>query len=197
MGVYYTTYVLGDVSQMGTFAIAINLPMMLGLVFVPILVKKLGIYRTNLYGMSLTILIGIPLIWAGFTKNIPVILLCLALRSAFSASLMGTLNAIIAEISGYTFRKTGVRIEGSMYSCSSLGIKIGSGIGSGASGWLLAWGGYNGALAVQSAGTNSMITVVYFVIPVVLFGIIALFTKFLNVQQANNELDAKQAEAAA
>lgn len=184
MGVYYTQYVLGDVSLMAPLSIAINMPTILGLFFVPTLVKKFGIYKTNYIGMTLTILVGIPLIWAGFTNVATVLIICFALRSLVSASLMGTLNAVIARISDYVLKKDKVRIEGSMYSCSSMGIKLGGGIGSAACGWILALGGFQGNLAVQAASTNLVITVAYCVIPVILFAIIAVLCKVLNVEKA-------------
>lgn len=189
LGAYYTQYSLGNVGLMAQFSIANNMPTILGLFFVPFIVKKFGIYRTNLTGMSVSILVGIPLIWAGLTGNIPVLVVCLALRCMCSAPLMGTLGAVIAQIAAYVYKKEHVHIEGSMYSCSSMGIKLGGGIGSAACGWLLAIVGFDGTLEVQSAATNMGISVVYCVVPVVLFAVIALLCRGLNVEKAIQELD--------
>ncbi len=189
LGAYYTQYSLGNVNLMAQFSIANNMPTILGLFFVPVIVKKFGIYRTNLTGMSLSVLVGIPLIWAGLTGNITILVVCLALRCMCSAPLMGTLGAVIAQIAAYVHKKENVHIEGSMYSCSSMGIKLGGGIGSAACGWLLKLVGFNGTLEVQSAATNMGISIAYCVIPVVLFAVIALFCKGLNVEKAIGELD--------
>ena len=104
---------------------------------------------------------------------------------------MGTLNAVIARISEYVWKKDHLHIEGSMYSCSSMGIKLGGGIGSAACGWLLALGGFDGKAAVQTAMTNSAITISYCVIPAVFFALIAVFCKTLNVEKAITELEEK------
>ncbi len=189
LGVYYTKYSLGNVELMAQFSIANNMPTILGLFFVPLIVKKFGIYRVNLTGMSLSILVGIPLIWAGLTGNITVLIVCLGLRCMCSTSLMGTLGAVIAQIAAYVYKKEHVHIEGSMYSCSSMGIKLGGGIGSAACGWLLAAVGFNGAREIQTAATNMGISIAYCVVPVVLFAIIALLCRGLNVEKAIQELD--------
>lgn len=56
--------------------------------------------------------------------------------------LQGDLNALIASCSEYTFLITRKRIDGTMFSCTSLGVKIDGGIGTALAGWLLAVSGY-------------------------------------------------------
>lgn len=189
LGAYYTEFSLGDVNLMAQFSVANNMPTILGLFFVPVIVKKFGIYRTNLTGMSCSIIVGIPLIWAGLTGNVTVLVICLGLRCMCSASLMGTLNAVIAQIAGYVAKKDHVHVEGSMYSCSSMGIKLGGGIGSAACGWLVNLVGFDQTLEVQSAATKMGFSISYCVVPVVLFAVIAVLLRGLNVEKAIQELD--------
>ena len=66
------------------------------------------------------------------------------LRGLGMSPMLGTMNAVIAETSEYTFKKDKVRLDGTMFSCSSMGIKLGSGIGTALCGWLLTLGGYVG-----------------------------------------------------
>ena len=73
------------------------------------------------------------------------ILLCMFIKERLQEHFPGTLNALIAEIR-YTFRTKGVHLDGMMFSCSSLGVKVGGGIGTAAVGWLLEAGGYVGTL---------------------------------------------------
>lgn len=47
------------------------------------------------------------------------------------------MNALIANCLEYTFLRTGKRVDGTMYSCTSLGTKLGGGIGTAIAGWLL------------------------------------------------------------
>ena len=193
LGAYYTQYSLGNPGLMAQFSIANNMPTIIGLFAVPFIVKKYGIYRTNLAGMCLSVLVGLVLIWAGLTGNITLLVVCMALRTMCSASLMGTLNAVIAQISALVYKKDGLRLEGSMFSCSSMGIKLGGGLGSAACGWIIAMLGFNGASAVQTAAVNQGISIAYCVLPVVMFAIIAVLLKGLNVEAELARIDAKNA----
>ena len=47
------TYVIGNPAMLGTFSMAMMLPMVVGLVFTPMLVKKFkGMYKVNLCGFG-------------------------------------------------------------------------------------------------------------------------------------------------
>ena len=52
------------------------------------------------------------------------------------------MNAVIASCSEYTYLTQGKRIDGTMYSCTSLGVKIGGGIGTAVVGWMLEFSGW-------------------------------------------------------
>ena len=73
------------------------------------------------------------------------------------------MNAVIAECSEYTYRLRGKRVDGTMYSCTSLGIKIGGGIGTAIVGWLLEISGYVGTNATQPASAITMLRNVFMV----------------------------------
>lgn len=55
-----------------------------------------------------------------------------------------------------------------MYSCASLGVKLGGGLGTAITGWLLAFSNYDKALAVQPESCINMLKLMYLVIPFVL-----------------------------
>ena len=104
--------------------------------------------------------------------------------------MMGTFNALVAEASEYTYRKTGKRLDGSMYSCTSFGMKVGSGIGSGLSGWLLAASGFDATAAVQSVACNNMLIFMFAGIPLIVTIATTVIYYFLKVEKANKELAA-------
>lgn len=198
VGVFFMTYVLGDEKLLGTFAVAINVPMIIGLLVTPFLVKKLhGMYKLNLVGYILgTICRGLVIVGA-MIGSIPMMLACSALASFAISPLQGDLTALIAASSEYTYLTQNKRIDGTMFSCSSFGTKLGGGIGTALSGWLLAASGFINDAAVQSAGCVRMISVMYLVIPTVINLVIALVLSRLKVEQANaklvSEKEAKQA----
>ena len=66
---------------------------------------------------------------AGYMGNFPLMLVFTAVSTLGIAPLQGDMNALIASCSEYTTLTTGHRIDGMMFSCSSLGIKIGGAFG--------------------------------------------------------------------
>ena len=52
-----------------------------------------------------------------------------------------------------------------MYSCTSLGVKLGGGLGTAITGWLLAFSNYDKALAVQPESCINMLKLMCLVIP--------------------------------
>ena len=126
MGIFFMTYILGDKSLLGVFAWAINIPLIAGLLLTPSLVKKFnGMYKLNLSGYVLATVARGLVIVAGYMGNVPLMLLFSGIASLGMSPLQGDLNALIAECSEYTFLTKGKRVDGTMYSCTSLGVKIG------------------------------------------------------------------------
>ena len=194
-GIYFMTYYMGDPALLGTFSLVSLIPVMIILTLTPALVKKFGtIRKLNLYARIVTILMGIIFVAAAANKNLPLMLGAAFLRNMAGGPLTGTLNALVAETSDYTWRTQKKRIDGVMFSCSSIGVKLGGGIGSAIVGWLLAWGGFNGQAAVQSVSAVNTIFFMYAVTPVVFGLIMAVLIYLLKVEDANRALDKKHLE---
>lgn len=193
IAIYYTTYVLGKPGMLGAFSTAQMLPQVIGLIFTPYIVQKLkGMYKINLYGYILAVIFRFGFIIGGYTGNIPLMLGSSAIAALCISPVVGDINALISAASEYTVRTKGKHIEGAMFSCSSLGIKVGGGIGSALSGILLASSGYVANAAHQSAATINMLNFMYLWIPSIAFVLIAVVMFFLRVEKANQEWDAKQ-----
>ena len=189
MGVYYMKYILGDANLLGTFSWAINIPMMIGLFLTPVLVSKLnGMFKINVTGYALSTVCRIMVLVAGYMGNLPLMLIFTALASFGMSPLQGDLNALIAACSDYTYKTKHKRIDGTMFSCTSLGVKIGGGIGTALCGWLLAAGGYVENAAVQSASCIGMLNFMYLWFPIILCGLITFLLSKLKVEQANKKL---------
>ena len=75
-----------------------------------------------------------------------------------------------------------------MYSCTSLGVKLGGGLGVAIQGWLLEFAGYDGTLAAQPDSAISMLQTMYLWIPVVITLIITFIMSRMKVEKANEEL---------
>ena len=189
MGIYYMTYVLKNANLLGVFSWAINIPMIIGLLFTPALVAKFGgMYKLNLMGNTLGTIGRLGVVIAGYLGSVPLMLACTAVAAIGMSPLQGDMNALIATCSEYTFLTHGKRVDGTMYSCTSLGTKLGGDIGTALAGWLLALSGYVGSAAVQSASTINMLHIMYLWMPMIFNLLITLILTRLNVEKANEEL---------
>ncbi|MGN9097205.1 MFS transporter [Flintibacter porci] len=190
VGTYYMTYVLGNKDLMGYFATALNVPMIVGLLLVPTIVAKLGgMYKINYSGYALATVGRILVIVAAYLGSVPMMLAFTAVASLGMCPLQGDLNAVIASASDYTYLTTGKRIDGTMYSCTSLGVKIGGGLGTAISGWLLAASGFiEGGVATQPESVLTMLNVMYLWLPMIFCALVTFLLTKLNVEKANAKL---------
>lgn len=189
MGIYYMTFVLGNENLLGVFSWAINIPLIIGLMLTPVLVERFhGMYRLNIGGYIIGTAGRALVIFAGYLHNIPLMLVFSGVAALGMSPLQGDLNALIASCSEYTFLTKGKRVDGTMYSCTSLGVKIGGGLGTAMCGWLLEWSGYNGLAAIQTASCLNMLHVMYLWIPMVINLLITFLLFRLNVESENQRL---------
>ena len=190
-GIYFMKYVLGDENLLATFSWAVNIPLILSLIVTPVLVDKFkGIYKVNVIGYTIAIVGRVLVLIAGYMESIPLMLAFSAFAALGMAPLQGSLNALIAETSEYTYLTKGKRINGTMYSCTSFGVKVGGGIGTAVAGWLLALSGYDSSLAVQTASCMNMIHIIYLWLPVIFNILILLVLTRLTVEKTNKALRA-------
>ncbi|MCD7884904.1 MAG: MFS transporter [Lachnospiraceae bacterium] len=192
VGTYYCIHVLKQEALLGVMSAAAMMPTILGVVFAPILVKKFGMYKSNTVTLLLSALSCIVLVIGGYTDGVVLVVLGLVLKSFFSGPISGSLNVIIAEISNYQLLRDGIRLEGRMYSCVSMGVKLGTGIASAFSGWLLSFAHYDGTLAVQSQSAIDMIRFLYIMVPSICTVFLLIIMKKLNIWKAVEQLKAKE-----
>ena len=191
MGIYFMTYILGDARLLGTFAWAINVPLIVGLLLTPLVVSRFGeMYRVNIGGYVIATLGRLGVLVAAYLHNIPLMLVLSGIAALGMSPLQGTLNAMIAEASEHTWLRTGKRIDGLMFSCTSLGVKVGGGLGTAVSGWLLAASHYDGHLDVQPSSAIQMLYVMYVWFPLIANALILFLLTRLDVERANARLKA-------
>ncbi len=189
MGIYYMKYILGNEDLFGDFGLAINIPMVAMLLVLPLIIQKMGgMYKLNVVGYIVATLGRLGVMVAGYMGNIPFMLAFTAFATLGIAPLQGDLNALIALCSEYTTMKTGHRLDGMMYSCSSLGIKIGGALGTAICGWLLDATGYIENAVVQNSATISMLQFLYLWAPAILCFVVMILLSRLRVEKANKEL---------
>lgn len=194
MGTYYTAHILGDKNLFGVFSWAINIPLIIALVFTPTLVAKMhGMYKLNVGSYALATVARALVAVAGYTGtgDVKMMLLFTAIAALGQGPWQGDMNAVIASCSEYTWLTKHKRVDGTMYSCTSLGVKLGGGLGTAITGWLLAFSNYDKALAVQPDSCINMLKLMYLVIPFVLDAIITFILSRMKVEEANDKIRAE------
>ena len=190
VGIYFMTYVLGNKNLFGVFSWAINIPLIIALVFTPNLVARWkGMYKLNKYSYMIATVGRLLVAIAGYMGNVPLMLAFTALAALGQGPWQGDMNAVIASCSEYTYLTKGKRIDGSMYSCTSLGVKIGGGIGVAVSGWMLSLSGFiNGDASIQPESCINMMYFMYLWLPFILDLLITIILSFMNVEGDNKKL---------
>ena len=118
------------------------------------------------------------------------LLLFTAIAALGQGPWQGDMNAVIAACSEYTWLTKHKRVDGTMYSCTSLGVKLGGGLGTAITGWLLAASHFDSALTVQPDSCINMLKIMYLVIPFALDAIITFILSRMKVEEANEKLRA-------
>lgn len=196
MGIYFMTYVLLNENLYPLFSWAINIPLIIALVITPALVEKWkGIYKLNLCGYIIGTLGRALVIAAAYLGSVPLMLVFTGIAAFGMGPWQGDMNAVIANCSEYTYLTKQKRVDGTMYSCTSLGIKLGGGLGIAITGWLLEFSGFDGTVAVQTSSCMNMLHMMYLWIPAALALVITFLMSKMNVEKANAELKCRQEEA--
>ena len=191
MGIYFMTYILLNKDLFGVFSWAVNIPLIIALLITPALVERWnGMYRLNLTGYCVATIGRALVVVAGYMGSVPLMLLFTAVAAFGTGPWQGDMNAVIASCSEYSYLTKQKRVDGSMYSCTSLGVKLGGGIGTAITGWLLAFSGYDGTKDVQVESCIDMLHIMYLWIPAIITLVITLIMSRMNVEKANAELKA-------
>ena len=151
-------------------------------------------YKLNLRGYMIAVAGRALVVVAGYIGSVPLMLLFTAVAALGQGPWQGDMNAVIASCSEYTFLTKGKRVDGTMYSCTSLGVKLGGGLGTAAAGWLLELSGFDGKLAIQPDSCINMLHIMYLWIPLVINIIIMVVLSKMNVEGANEKLRSEKGE---
>ena len=197
-GIFYATWVLKNKNLFGVFSWAVNIPLIIALIFTPTLVGKWkGMYKLNLRGYMLAVLGRGLVVVAGYMGSVPLMLLFTALAAFGQGPWQGDMNAVIASCSEYTYLTKGKKVDGTMYSCTSLGVKLGGGIGTAVVGWLLEFSGYVGTAASQPQSCINMLQFMYLWLPLIFNVLIMIILSKMNVEEANAKIRAEKGIASA
>jgi GPH family glycoside/pentoside/hexuronide:cation symporter len=153
--IYYCNNVIGDPSYMAMLMSIGQFPGLIMIAIMPYFSRKFSKRQFMAAGAVLLIAAFIVLGIAGANKGL--VLFGTILRALGVGPIICGVYAFIGDVVDYSEYKCGVRTEGLISSAQCIGCKIGIGLGSSVTGWVLAFGGYNGAAAEQTASAISAI----------------------------------------
>ena len=154
INIYYMTWIYGDPSLMGPFMSLIFFSMFIAVLVLGPLSMKIGKGATATLGMILQVIGGLlPL----FGATVPILMASAIFRGSGPAAMLGTRLAFTADVVEYGEWKTGRRTEGLIFSGTSMGQKIGQGLGGALVAVFLDIGGYVGGAPTQTPGALSAI----------------------------------------
>lgn len=192
VGVYYCSYILNDMSAFGWLTAAMYAPLCILLPLLVPLISKLGARKSNMIGAVISIAGGL----VAFINPHSMILVVIACFVGTTGMLPGyaTMTPLSADVAEYTKLKTGKDITPMFFACSSMGIKIGMGLGTAIAGVLLSASGYDGTLEVQSSAALQGITMTYLVPPIVGYILIIVLFYIFDLDKAMGKLKSKVVE---
>lgn len=151
-------------------------------------------YKVNLISYLITIPVAALLMFFGYRASFIGVLVLTFIRGITTAPLQGSINAIIAEVGQNAYLKKNVHVEGMMFSCTSVGMKVGSGLGTAISGWMLSAAHFVGEAEQQTEGVLNTIKFTYGAIPLIIVVLITVCLWRMHVVEENAQLQAAKAE---
>ncbi len=161
---YYMQYVVGNVGAFGTVSSIVQIfQIALMLLAAPFLMKKFGKRVTALAGMGASLLGYVLTALAG--TNIPFLIVANAIKGAGFGLGAATMWGLLQDAITYGQWMTNVQAVGMGNAASSFTMKIGSGIGTAALGWILAAGNFDAA--PESASSIAALGWAYIWVPII------------------------------
>lgn len=178
--IYYCNIVLGNPAFMSTMMFVSQFPGIIIMFLMP--------YIANKYSKQAFLILGSVCLLLGFLvtcfagANTMLLIVGTVIRAVGAGPLLGGVFALIPDVVDYGEWKFGTRSEGLISSAQSIGSKVGIGIGSALTGWILAAVHYNPA----EAPTEAVIAAIKFDftwLGVIISAVILLIVLFMNVEK--------------
>lgn len=189
MGAYYAAYNLGDGSLYGILSMASMLPLVICSPFAGKIHEKFGSMRkASFLGLAFGLVGALVTFFGCMVGNFVLVCAGMVVKAIGCIPFSSAVMAFLAETAVNIRLKKGVEMTGAVMSASSIGIKVGAGLGTAACGFMLNMGGYVGGAAVQSEQALNTIWLGYgggFLLTVL---VMVITTIFMKVEEENKQL---------
>ena len=182
LGTYYFMYVLGDVSlsSFGTSSLFTTAAQFISFLIIPFLVAKLG--RKKVVSFGIVVLIAASIMRLINPTNLEFCIVIAVVTMFGLTPAMSLIYIYIADITDEIASKyNGFRPAETVSMISSIGTKVGTGIGSALVGWSLASFRFKAEDLVQSAATTNGLIQLMVWLPVITLGIVGIILAMWDI----------------
>ena len=186
--VFFTRDVFGNADMYSLIAIISILSAVVVMAFAPKLFGKFGKRNVLLVAAVIGIVSGVIGYIGAMGLNATLVFVSTALHGVSLAPFVAAIFTFASDIIEYLELKLCQRYEGLVTSVSSIGSKVGTGLGSAILGWGLDIGGYDGKLVTQAASVLTAESVLLFIVPAVASVICFIAMWFWDIDKKIAEL---------
>ena len=186
---YYCQYVLGNVDLVMPLSAAEKVATIIGIAMLPKLLPKYG--KRNLICAGCVLGIAGQLLFLLNITSVPLGIATCIMRGFGIAPFYGVQYSLPSDAIEYGHWKTGMRVEGLMFSSMSMGQKAGSGITSAVMSSVLAMAGFNGLKATaaeQAPEAISAIKTFYLYVPIAIWVIMLLIAACYQLDKVYDKM---------
>ena len=159
INMHYMKYIMKNPDLMGPYMSVMYIALLITLVGASPIVPRIGKINAAFAGMFMQ-LVG-NLLPLADTGSVSLLMAAAVLRGAGPALLLGITLSFLCDVVDYGEWKTGKRLEGIVFAGSSMGGKIGLGLGGAILSAMLNYGGYVGGAASQPDSALNAITITF------------------------------------
>ncbi len=189
--VYFAQYNIGDSSQYTLISNTLSLAQIVFLFVTPFIMKKVSKKNLFMYGMGLS---ALGFLLSGLTTNVTLICILSAVKGIGFACGGASMYGLLQDAITYGEWYNGYGTAGMGNAASSFCMKVGSGIGTAALGWVLEAGGFDAQLEVQSASALAAINWSFAWIPFIMVVIAVICMFFFDLDKKYDQVVADLAQ---
>ena len=176
---FYASYVMKNEDAYALISNALSMAQIAMMCVTPFLMKKFGKRWTAIVGLVVATVAFALTSLAG--ESVPLVVACNILKGMGFGCIAATVFGLLQDSITYGQWLTGVQAIGMGNAASSFGMKIGSGIGTAALGWIWDAGGVNADPTSASAVASISVSCVW--VPVIACGIAAVCMFFFDLDK--------------
>lgn len=172
--VYFTQYNMGSVDYYATVSNLLSMAQIGTMFITPFIMKKLSKRNLFMIGMAIA---TVGFVATGFTTSYGAVCVLSVVKGIGFGCGAATMFGCLQDAITYGEWYNGYGTAGMGNAASSFCMKIGSGIGTAALGWILSAGGFDSTLEVQGSAALASINVAFVWVPVItsVICVVALF----------------------